>query len=153
MIDNPRHKPSYFAALAAGAAVVAILSFTGAVWPYAPDDAARAHLAFANACAFVTFISTGFLLCAISLLPRGGWLSHGTGIVNAMSLIVFLIGIVIASIQVTMAMNAWFPQPPRMSAELASTLRVLFLSCFLILIGVIVLRLGMAIVGRLRKRR
>ena len=114
---------SFLIVIATGAFAIAILSFTGAVWPYAEPEGAREHLAFANAATFVTFLCALLVFAGgalVSMTSTGGW--HGN-LTSALSSLVFLVGLVTAGIQVTEAMNAWFVEPARMSDGMIALLR------------------------------
>lgn len=137
-MDGPV-KLSFVIIVATGAFAIAILSFTGSVWPYADVGDARAHLAFANAASFVTFV------CCL-LVFAGGAIAAGRGpswharATNALSGLIFLVGLFTAGIQVTEAMNAWFEATPRMPGFMISMTRagmLLALLWLLVSVGVV----------------
>lgn len=145
-MDGPV-KFSFLMIVATGAFEIAILSFSGAVWPYADMGEARAHLAFANAAGFVTFICC-LLIFAGGALVAGrapGWHARVT---NALSGLVFLVGLLTAGIQVTEAMNEWFEASPRMPGFMISMTRIGMLLALLWLFGSAILAARYALKGR-----
>ncbi|MCQ8185353.1 hypothetical protein [Parvularcula maris] len=119
-------RPLIGIAAASGALAIAVLSFTGAIWPYAPDDEGRAYLAFANAFAAITFFSCVLILISavVAAAHRHRWRMQ---LFVALSAIVFLVGFVGTSFQLVEAMNTWFEQAPRMGPGSVTTVRLLSL--------------------------
>ncbi|HIG22214.1 hypothetical protein [Henriciella sp.] len=145
-MDGPV-KLSFAIIVATGAFAIAILSFSGSVWPYADVGNARAHLAFANAASFVTFI------CCL-LIFAGGAIAAGRGpawharVTNALSGLIFLVGLLTAGIQVTEAMNEWFEASPRMPGFMISMTRIGMLIALVWLLGSAILAARYALKGR-----
>ena len=114
---------SFLIVIAAGALAAAVLSFTGAIWPYAEPEGAREHLAFANAATFVTFFCALLIFAGgalVSMTSTDSWHGNAT---NALSSLIFLAGMMTAGIQVSEAMNAWFEAPPRMGEGMIALVR------------------------------
>ena len=114
---------SFLIVIASGAMAIAILSFTGAVWPYAPSDAARAPLAFANAATLVTFLSLLMIFAGGALVSAAASRAWHGALTNSLAALFFLIGLVVAGIQVSDGMNAWFETTPRMPDAMIVTVR------------------------------
>jgi len=115
MMDNEESlRPVFLATAASGGSVLAILSYTGAVWPYSPNELAQAHLAFANAAAFVGFLAVSMIWCAALLLRRTAMAGGIAAIANVAAVVVFFLCMIVAAIQITESMNAWLAETPRM---------------------------------------
>ena len=116
-MDGPL-RISFLSMIATGAFAIAILSFTGSVWPYADMPGAREHLAFANAATFVTFVSTLVVFASgavLSTVSKRRWHSN---VSNTLAGLLFLVGLIAGGIQITEAMNAWFDASPRMPGSM-----------------------------------
>lgn len=101
--------------VASGTLVASVLAFTGALWPYAPSDVARAHLAFANAASVGALI--GVALCLLGAIivsaarPERSRLDILSPILAGA---IFLLGFVFVVVHISAAMNTWFSEPPTM---------------------------------------
>ncbi|MEM1379254.1 MAG: hypothetical protein AAGH41_01380 [Pseudomonadota bacterium] len=126
---SPRLQLAVAITAAAGAFAIAILTFTGATWPAAPGDEARAHLAFANAFAAMAFFGNALLL--------GGAFIAGAARSNTLAALyttliasLFLLGFLGASVQLTLGMDTWFEESPRMGPGTVVFVRILTLIGF-----------------------
>ncbi|NHK29110.1 hypothetical protein FF098_014400 [Parvularcula flava] len=120
-------KPAFLATAASGATLLAVVSFSGALWPYSPNETAQAHLAFANAVAFIGFLAVTMIWCSGALLRKTALVDQITAIANLAAVLVFFICMIFASIQVTESMNAWFEAPPRMPPWLIRLTQIVML--------------------------
>ena len=121
---------SFLAMIATGAFAIAILSFTGALWPYAEPDGAREHLAYANAVTFLTFLFELLVFAGGALVASVSNKDWHAGATNALSSLIFLVGLITAGLEVTQAMSAWFDGPRRMDDGMIIMLRTGFLTAF-----------------------
>jgi len=145
-MDGPV-KLSFLIVVATGAFAIAILRLSGSVWPYADVGNARAHLAFANAASFVTFV------CCLLVFAGGtiasarvpAWHARAT---NVLSGLIFLTGLFLAGIQVTEAMNEWFDAAPRMPDFMISMTRIGLLLALAWLLGSAILAARYVLKGR-----
>lgn len=143
---NGPARPGFLTLLASGGFAIAILSFTGAVWPYGDSGDAREHLAFANAVTFATFLScllifSGGAVAGAARLPS----SLFAKLTEILSALVFFTGLLTASLQVTEAMNAWFETSPVMPPGLITVVRILALTALAWLLASIGLVLWSAV--------
>lgn len=145
-MDGPV-KLSFLIVVATGAFAIAILSFSGSVWPYADVGDARAHLAFANAASFVTFVCCLLVFAggAIAAARAPAWHARAS---NMLSGGIFLTGLFLAGIQVTEAMNAWFEEAPRMPGFMISMTRIGILLALVWLLGSAILAARYALKAR-----
>lgn len=147
-MDGPL-KISFLALIGSGALGLAVLTFTGAMWPYAPTEDALHSLAFANAITFVVF------LLALIIFASGAMVSAASGarwhmaITNTLAGLNFFVGLVLAGLQIAESMNAWFEVTPRMPEGLILATRTGLIVAILWLL----ISLGLGLRALFRQRR
>ena len=146
-------RPAFLATAASGGTLLAILSFTGALWPYSPNETALAHLAFANAVAFVGFLAISMIWCAGLLLGRTAAAGRIAAIVNVAAVLMFFICMFVASYQITDSMIAWFDETPRMPAWLIRLTQIVMLTGLVPLVLALFWRVLGPLIARLTGRK
>lgn len=147
-MDGPL-RLNFLAVIGSGALGLAVLAYTGAVWPYAPNEEALAPLAFANAITFVCFLLALLFLASGSIVASASGAAWHMTITNTLAGLNFIVGLVLAALQITEAMNAWFDVTPRMPDGLIMATRTGLLVAFVWLL----ISLGLWVWWRLKRQR
>ena len=126
---NPRLHTTLALMVAAGTVAVSVLALTGALWPYAPVNEARAHIAFANSAAIVAVLGVGLCLAAglaiCSARPAGSRLDFLPPLTAAL---IFMAGFLVVILHVSEALNTWFSETPMMDPVTIATVRLMMLA-------------------------